>query len=84
VLAAQLAESPDITTRIIERRSNPLEVGRAGGVACRTVGMFEAFGLADALLREAYWVNDVRFWAPQRPIARTSPARDGWRTPHPD
>ena len=26
--------------------------------------MFEAFGLADRLLREAYWVNEVSFWRP--------------------
>ena len=64
VLAAQLAAFPEIDTRIIERRQGPLRVGQADGVACRTVEMFQAFGLADALLREAYWVNEVRFWGP--------------------
>ena len=64
VLAAQLAEFPGITTRIVERREGPLAKGQADGVACRTVEMFEAFGLADKLVREAYWVNETTFWGP--------------------
>jgi phenol 2-monooxygenase len=64
VLAAQLANFPDARTAIIDRRDGPLEVGQADGVACRTVEMFEAFGLADRLVREAYWVNEVAFWRP--------------------
>jgi phenol 2-monooxygenase (NADPH) len=62
VLAAQLANFPDIETAVIDRRDGPLEVGQADGVACRTVEMFEAFGLADRLVREGYWVNEVCFW----------------------
>jgi phenol 2-monooxygenase len=62
VLAAQMANFPDIRTAVIDRRDGPLEVGQADGVACRTVEMFEAFGLADRLLSEAYWVNEVCFW----------------------
>jgi len=77
VLAAQLAAFPDIDTRIIERRDGPLEVGQADGVACRTVEMFEAFGLADELLREAYWVNEVRFWGPSD-ADRSQIVRTGW------
>jgi phenol 2-monooxygenase (NADPH) len=64
VVAAQLANFPDIRTAIIDRREGPLQVGQADGVACRTVEMFEAFGLAGRLLREAYWVNEVAFWRP--------------------
>jgi phenol 2-monooxygenase (NADPH) len=64
VLAAQLASFPDIRTVVIDRRDGPLEVGQADGVACRTVEMFEAFGLADRLVKEAYWVNEVCFWRP--------------------
>ncbi|MCE7482164.1 FAD-dependent monooxygenase [Microbacterium profundi] len=77
VLAAQLAAFPDITTRVIERRPGPLQVGQADGVACRTVEMFQAFGLADALVREAYWVNEVRFWGPSEGD-RSKIARSGW------
>src|SRR3954451_17234896 len=64
VLAAQLASFPEISTAVIDRKDGPLEVGQADGVACRTVEMFEAFGLAGRLLKEAYWVNEVSFWRP--------------------
>jgi phenol 2-monooxygenase len=64
VLAAQMANFPDITTAVIDRKDGPLRVGHADGVACRTVEMFEALGLADRLVREAYWVNEVCFWRP--------------------
>ncbi len=77
VLAAQLAAFPGIQTRIVERRETPLQLGHADGVACRTVEMFEAFGLADALLREAYWVGEVRFWSPSD-TDRSRIVRSGW------
>src|SRR3954467_13331922 len=61
VLAAQLANFPDIRTLVIAPRGGPLGGGQADGVACRTVEMFEAFGLADQLVAEGYWVNEVSF-----------------------
>jgi phenol 2-monooxygenase len=64
VLAAQLANFPEINTAVIDRREGPLAVGQADGVACRTVEMFETFGLARQLVEEAYWVNEVCFWQP--------------------
>src|SRR5690349_882640 len=64
VLAAQLASFPGIQTVVIDRRDGPLEVGQADGVACRTVEIFESFGLAGRLVAEAYWVNEVSFWRP--------------------
>jgi phenol 2-monooxygenase len=76
VLAAQLASFPDIRTAIVDRRDGPLAVGQADGVACRTVEMFEAFGLARRLINEAYWVNEVSFWRPD-PEDRTRIKRTG-------
>jgi phenol 2-monooxygenase len=64
VLAAQLAAFPDIRTRVVERRDGPLELGQADGVACRSVEMFDAFGLSERLVREGYWVNETVFWSP--------------------
>jgi phenol 2-monooxygenase len=64
VLAAQLANFPDIRTVVVDRKGGPLEVGQADGVACRSVEMFEAFGLADELIHEGYSVNEVAFWRP--------------------
>jgi phenol 2-monooxygenase len=64
VLAAQMANFPDLRTVVVDRRDGPLQVGQADGVAVRTVEMFEAFGLAGRLVDEAYWVNEVSFWRP--------------------
>ena len=64
VLAAQLSAFADIDTVVVDRRDGPLQVGQADGVACRTVEMFEAFGLADRLIGEGYQVNEVAFWGP--------------------
>ncbi len=64
LLAAQLSTFPHIHARLIERRAGPLELGRADGVACRTVETFEAFGLGTRLIHEAYWVNETVFWRP--------------------
>ncbi|MEU4237718.1 FAD-dependent monooxygenase [Actinoplanes sp. NPDC026619] len=64
VLAAQLAAFPEIRTVLVDRRDGPLTVGQADGVACRTVEMFQAFGLANRLIDEAYQVNEVCFWQP--------------------
>ena len=63
-LAAQLAAFPDICTVIVEQKTGPLQLGQADGVACRTMEMFEAFGFADRVLKEAYWVNETTFWKP--------------------
>ena len=76
VLAAQMANYPGISTVVIDRKDGPLEVGQADGVACRTVEMFEAFGLADRLVNEAYWVNETCFWRPD-PDDRTKIKRTG-------
>jgi phenol 2-monooxygenase len=64
VLAAQLARFPHITTRVVERRDGPLELGQADGVACRTVEMLDAFGLSERLLRESCWITETVFWGP--------------------
>ena len=80
LLAAQLSNFPSISTRLIERRDGPLKVGQADGVACRTVETFEAFGLAQKLMREAYWVNETVFWRPslqdRHRIERTGRVQD--------
>lgn len=76
VMAAQMANFPDIRTVVIDRKDGPLEVGQADGVACRTVELFEAFGLADRLVNEGYWVNEVAFWRPD-PQDRTKIIRTG-------
>ncbi len=63
-LAAQLAVFPEIRTVIVEQKPGPLQLGQADGVACRTMEMFEAFGFAERVLKESYWVNETCFWKP--------------------
>ena len=63
-LAAQLAAFRDIRTAIVDQKPGPLELGQADGIACRTMEMFEAFGFADRVLKEGYWVNETAFWKP--------------------
>jgi phenol 2-monooxygenase len=75
-LAAQLAQFPTIKTAIIEQSPDRLYRGKADGIACRTMEMFEAFGFADQVMREAYWVNEVSFWKPD-PQAPERIARSG-------
>lgn len=81
-LAAQLAQFPEVTTRIIEQKPGPLQIGQADGVACRSMEMFEAFGFADKVAAEAYWVNEVSFWRPDeagtiRRVDRIQDVEDG-------
>jgi phenol 2-monooxygenase len=63
-LAAQLAAFPGITTRIVERRAGPLEKGQADGISCRSMEMFNAYGFAEKVLKQSYWVNETTFWRP--------------------
>ena len=79
-LAAQLAGFADISTVLIEQKSGPMERGQADGVSCRSMEMFQAFGFADRVCREAYWVNETTFWKPDpvnpRNIIRTGRIQD--------
>ena len=63
-LAAQLAQFPQIETMIIERMPSNIIKGKADGINTRTMEMFQAFGFADKVKRETYWVNQTAFWMP--------------------
>lgn len=63
-LAAQLAQFPEIDTMIVERSPTNIEKGKADGINTRTMEMFQAFGFADTIKRESYWVNQTNFWMP--------------------
>ena len=64
VLAAQLAQFPEITTRLVERRPGRLEVGQADGIQARSVETFQAFGFAERIIAEAYRISEMNFWTP--------------------
>ncbi len=63
-LAAQLAQFPEIDTMIVERMPANIIKGKADGINTRTMEMFQAFGFADKVKRETYWVNQTAFWMP--------------------
>jgi phenol 2-monooxygenase (NADPH) len=63
-LAAQLAQFPEIDTLITERMPCNIIKGKADGINTRTMEMFQAFGFADKVKRETYWVNQTAFWMP--------------------
>lgn len=63
-LAAQLSQFADIDTMIVDPAPGPLEKGKADGINTRTMEMFQAFGFADKVKRESYWVNQTNFWMP--------------------
>lgn len=63
VCAATWLARYGIRCKVVDRRSGPMEVGQADGVQCRTVEVFDSFGIAEELLREAYHVLEVAFWA---------------------
>lgn len=80
LLAAQLAQYPTITTRLIEKRPGRLAIGQADGIQARSVETFQAFGFAGRITAEAYQICEMNFWAPdpENPdhIHRTSRAVD--------
>ncbi len=63
-LAAQLSQFPEINTMIVESSPCNIQKGKADGINTRTMEMFQAFGFADTVKREAYWVNQTNFWMP--------------------
>ena len=63
-LAAQLSQFPEFSTMIVEPSPMNIQKGKADGINTRTMEMFQAFGFADAVKREAYWVNQTNFWTP--------------------
>ncbi len=63
-LAAQLSQFPEISTMIVEASPCNIQKGKADGINTRTMEMFQAFGFADTVKREAYWVNQTNFWMP--------------------
>ncbi|OCL03715.1 putative phenol 2-monooxygenase [Glonium stellatum] len=67
-----------VRAKVLEQRSGPMKNGQADGVQCRTVEVFESFGLSEDMLREAYHVLEVNFWSKDGKggIRRTSRTAD--------
>ncbi|MFE1645730.1 FAD-dependent monooxygenase [Microbacterium sp. P01] len=80
LLAAQLAQFPDVSTRLIEKRDGRLVLGQADGIQPRSVETFQAFGFAERIVAEAYNIGWMNFWGPDpenpRRIVRRSRTAD--------
>lgn len=80
LLAAQMSQYPDISTRIVERREGRLVLGQADGIQPRSVETFQAFGFAERIVAEAYNIGWMNFWGPdpanRQNIIRTSRTED--------
>lgn len=61
--ATYLARCGIKSYKILERRPGPMTMGQADGVQCRTVEVYESFGLAEDLKKEAYHVLELTFWS---------------------
>ncbi|NNU28253.1 FAD-dependent monooxygenase [Isoptericola sediminis] len=80
LLAAQMSQYPEVTTRVIERRAGRLVLGQADGIQPRSVETFQAFGFAEQITAEAYNIGWMNFWGPDPDdpgrIVRTSRTED--------
>lgn len=68
-----------VPCKVLERRDGPMKMGQADGVQCRTVEIMDSFGVGEEMLREAYHVLEVAFWADDKEeegIKRTGRAAD--------
>lgn len=52
-----------LNCKVLESRHGPLLRGQADGVQCRTVEIFQSFGLSEVLLRDSYHVLETTFWS---------------------
>jgi phenol 2-monooxygenase len=81
MLAAQMAAFPEIKTRIVERKPGPLMMGQADGISGRSQEIFQAFGFAERVRKEAHFLEAITFWRhdPDRPdnIVRATKKKDG-------
>lgn len=61
---AQLSQFPDLTVRLVEKRTGRLERGQADGLQPRAIETFQAFGFAKRLMEEAQILRHVALWQP--------------------
>ncbi|WP_309064698.1 FAD-dependent monooxygenase [Microbacterium sp.] len=80
LLAAQMSQFPEVSTRIIEKREGRLVLGQADGIQPRSVETFQAFGFAERIIAEAYNIGWMNFWGPDpenpQNIVRTARTED--------
>ncbi|KAJ7847822.1 FAD binding domain-containing protein [Mycena olivaceomarginata] len=55
-----------VKTRIIDRRASKITRGHADGVQCRTIEIFQSFGMADKIEKEGNELSEVVFYNPDQ------------------
>ena len=51
-----------INARIVDKRGTKVFNGQADGLQCRTLEIFESFGFADRVLKEANGMEEFSMW----------------------
>src|SRR6186713_3009961 len=62
--ASRLDFPRPITTRIIDKRGSKVFNGQADGIQCRSLEIFDSFGFADRVWKEANHMLEICFWNP--------------------
>ncbi|KAJ7236871.1 FAD binding domain-containing protein [Mycena haematopus] len=55
-----------VKTRIIDRRASKITRGHADGVQCRTIEIFQSFGMAERIGKEGNELSEVVFYNPDQ------------------
>lgn len=66
LMAAAWASQYGVTTRFIDDKPGKVKTGHADGLTCRTLEIFDSFGVADTVLKEAFFDVEMRSWVSSR------------------
>lgn len=79
LMLAAWASQYDISTRIIDEKNTRTQTGHADGLHSRTLEIFDSFGLAETILKQAFFVQEICSWNPDptnpKNVIRTQRAR---------
>ena len=64
LMAATWAARCGILARVIDKRGTKIFNGQADGLQCRSLEIFDSFGFADRVLKEANHMLEICFWNP--------------------
>jgi phenol 2-monooxygenase len=62
LMLANWLSKTGVSTRIIDRRSTKITVGHADGFQCRTIEVFQSFGIAHRVIAEGNELTEVVFY----------------------
>lgn len=62
LMAAAWAKQYNVSTRILDDKPDRVKTGHADGLTCRTMEIFDSFGLADIVVSESCQDHFMRSW----------------------